>query len=110
MEASAGFTKATFRVLYLGSDSELIGSLKEQQTAEDFQLVTGADAGGATLFLESQIPYRLLLIDFEWRGGDGLQLAQLAASLRHRKRMSIILIAAKRLTSRQEAGAQSGRQ
>jgi DNA-binding response OmpR family regulator len=45
------------------------------------------------LFLESEIPYDLMLIDLEWRGTEGLKLARLAHSLRHRKRMPIIAIA-----------------
>ena len=103
MQASTRPGKAKFRVLYLGSDLELISTLKEQQEETGYQLVSCSDVESATLFLESEIPYQLLLIDFDWRGGEGLQVAQVARSLRHRKRMPVILVAAKRLTSRQKA-------
>jgi DNA-binding response OmpR family regulator len=40
----------------------------------------------------------LLLIDLEWQGTEGLKLAQLAHSLRHRKSMPTILVAATKLS------------
>ena len=36
----------------------------------------------------------MLLIDFEWRETEGLKLARRARSIRHRKRMPIVLVAA----------------
>jgi DNA-binding response OmpR family regulator len=83
------------RVLYLGSDLELVAALRKMLTEPDYQLVTCSDLESAILFLKSGIPYHLLLIDIEWRGREGLKVARLAHSLRHRKRMPIILVAKK---------------
>jgi response regulator RpfG family c-di-GMP phosphodiesterase len=46
-----------------------------------------------------------MLIDLEWRGTEGLQLAQLAHSLRHRKRMPIIFMVPTKLDSAVQAAA-----
>lgn len=59
-----------------------------------------SDHGSAVLFLKSEIPYDLLLIDLEWRDAEGLKLAKLARSLSHRKQMPIILVSEKELNSR----------
>lgn len=82
------------RLLYLGSDVKLITALRRALTKPDYRLVACSDRGSAIMFLESEIPYDLLLIDLEWQEMKGLKLAQLTRSLRHRKRMPIILVAA----------------
>lgn len=87
-------TESKFRLLYLGNDLELIAAVRQVLTELDYRLVTCSDLGSATLLLKSEIPYDLLLIDLEWRGREGLKLARLAHSLRHRKHMPIILVAA----------------
>jgi CheY-like chemotaxis protein len=84
--------KSKFRVLYLGSDLALMAAVRQILTQPDYQVVTCSDRESAVLFLKSKIPYDLLLIDLEWRGKDGLKLARLAHSLRHRKRMPKILV------------------
>jgi CheY-like chemotaxis protein len=85
--------------LYLGTDLELVAALRRVLTESGYRLVTCSDRETAILFLKSEIPYDLLLIDLEWRGTEGLKLARLAHSLRHRKRMPIILVAATELSS-----------
>jgi CheY-like chemotaxis protein len=85
--------------LYLGTDLELIAAVRQVLTEPDYRLVTCSHREGAVLFLRSEIPYDLLLIDLEWRGKEGLKLARIAHSLRHRKRMPIILVAATELSS-----------
>jgi response regulator RpfG family c-di-GMP phosphodiesterase len=80
-----------FRLLYLGSDLELVAALQRVLTKPDYRLVTCSDRESAVLFLKSEIPYHLLLIDLEW-DSEGLKLARLAHSQRHRKRMAIILV------------------
>ncbi|MEP6742017.1 MAG: hypothetical protein ABJB61_05915 [bacterium] len=45
------------------------------------------------------------MIDLEWRGTEGLKLAQLAHSLGHREQMAIILVAANELSRRTQASA-----
>jgi CheY-like chemotaxis protein len=67
--------------------------------------VACADGESAILFLRSEIPYDLLLIDLDWRGKEGLKLARLAHSLRHRKRMPIVLVTARKLNSDMKTSA-----
>lgn len=87
-------SKSHYRPLYVGSDLELIAAVRKVLPEMDYQLVSCGDRGSAVLFLESDIPYHLLLIDYEWRGSEGLKLTQLAQSLAHRKQMPIIVVAA----------------
>jgi DNA-binding response OmpR family regulator len=86
-------TESRFRVLYLGEDLELMAALRKVLTKPDYQLVACSDHESAILFLKSEIPYNLLVIDLEWPGAEGLKLARLAHSQGHRKRMPIILVA-----------------
>jgi PleD family two-component response regulator len=73
--------------LYLGNDLELISALKKALPKLDYRLVSRSDRESAVMFLKSDIPYQLLLIDFEWRQREGLKSASLARLLKHRKRM-----------------------
>ena len=73
-------TEPRFRLLYQGNDLDFIAALKKALTEADYQLVSCAHREHAIMFLKSEIPYNLLLIDFEWRGTEGLELAQLARS------------------------------
>jgi DNA-binding response OmpR family regulator len=92
-------TESKFRVLYLGTDLELMAAVRQVLTEPEYRLVTCSDHQSAILFLRSEIPYDLLLIDLEWRRNEGLKLARLARSLRHRKRMPIILVTTRKLSS-----------
>jgi DNA-binding response OmpR family regulator len=92
-------TGSKFRLLYLGTDLELMAAMRQVLTEPDYRLVASSDRESAILFLRSEIPYDLLLIDLEWRGKEGLKLARLAHSLRHRKRMPIILVTTRKLSS-----------
>jgi CheY-like chemotaxis protein len=85
-------TKSKFRLLYLGTDVKLIMAVRKSLREPDYRLVACSDWGTALMFLNSEIPYDLLLIDLEWRGREGLELAQLARSLPARKEMPIILV------------------
>ena len=98
-------TESKSRLLYLGTDLELIAAVRQVLTEPDYRLVACSDRETAILFLKSEIPYQLLLIDLEWREKEGLKLARLAHSLRHRKRMPIILVAAAELSSDLKASA-----
>ena len=100
-------TESKFRLLYLGTDLELIAALRKALTKADYRLVACSDRESAIMFLKSEIPYDLLLIDLEWRGAEGLKLARLAHLLRHRKRMPIILVAATGLNSQLKTLARS---
>lgn len=90
-----GSTESKFRLLYLGNDLDLIAASRKALAEAEYGLVACSDWGSATLFLKSEIQYNALLIDFDWSGGKGVELAGLARSLRHRKRIPIILVAAK---------------
>lgn len=83
-----------FRVLYVGCDAESLVALRQSLGREQFQVVGCSERGGAILFLKSQIPYHLFLFDVEWLGVEGLKLARLARSVRHRKQTPAILVAA----------------
>jgi DNA-binding response OmpR family regulator len=98
-------TESKFRILYLGTDLELIAAVRKVLTEPDHRLVSCSEQESAVLFLRSEIPYDMLLIDLEWRRKEGLKLARLARSLKHRKRMRIILVAAKKLSSAMKTSA-----
>jgi DNA-binding response OmpR family regulator len=91
-------TESRFRILYLGSDLELVKVLRGVLAKPDYRLVTCADRETALLFLKSTIPYELLLVDLEWQDGEGLKLARLAHSKPYRKQMPIALLAATELS------------
>ena len=91
-------TEQRFRLLYLGNDLKLIAALRQLLPEPVYQLVTCSDRESAVLFLKSDIPYEVLLVDFEWRKKDGVEIARLARKLRHRKRMPIVLLAGTKLS------------
>jgi DNA-binding response OmpR family regulator len=88
-----------FRLLYLGNDLEFIAAMRRELSEPDYFLVASSDWEGAVLFLNSDIRYDLMLMDLDWRGKEGLELAQLAHSLAHRKDMPIVMVAARRVNS-----------
>jgi len=99
-------TEPKLRLLYLGNDLKFIAALRPALDEGVYLLVTCADREGALLFLKSDIPYEVLLIDFAWRKKDGLEIARLARKLRHRKRMPIVLLGGARLSSQTRAVAE----
>jgi CheY-like chemotaxis protein len=86
-------TESKFRLLYMGTNVELIMALRKKLREPDYRLVACSDNDSAMMFLSSDISYDLLLIDLEWQGGKGLKLARLVRSLEHRKEMPILLAA-----------------
>ena len=85
--------------MYLGNDLELISALKDElgkalgkALEQGYVLVSCSDRESAIMFLKSDIPYQLLLIDFEWREREGLKLSSLARLLKHRKRLPTVLV------------------
>jgi len=91
--------------LYLGNDLKLIAALRQVLPEPVYRLVTCSDREVAVLFLKSDIPYEVLLIDLEWRGKNGLEVARLARKLRHRKRMPIVLLVGAKLNRRRQTVA-----
>ena len=98
-------TEPEFRLLYLGNDLKLIATLRQVLAEPVYRLVTCSDRESAVLFLKSDIPYEVLLIDLEWRGKNGLEVARLARKLRHRKRMPIVLLVGAKLNRRRQTVA-----
>lgn len=90
--AHAQSTESKFRLLYLGSDLTLIAALRKELTEPVYRLVACSDREGAIMFLKSEIPYDLLLIDLEWQAREGLKVAQLTGSLTQREGMPIVLV------------------
>ena len=103
--ASSRPTEPEFRLLYLGNDLKLISALRQALPEPVYRLVTCSDRESAVLFLKSDIPYEVLLIDFDWRGKNGLEVARLARKLRHRKRMPIVLLVGAKLNRRRQTVA-----
>jgi len=99
--------KPKYRLLYVGADLGLIAGLRKALPRVDYDVVSCGDREGAIMFLKSGISYQLLLIDFEWRGREGLKLASLARLLKHRKRMPTVLVAATELSRRLKALARN---
>ncbi len=85
-------TEARFRILYLGSDLEFITGLRERLPEDEYRFVTCSDTGSAMLFLQSEIVYHLLLMDFDWKGMNGLEMSVIARTQQQRKTMPIILL------------------
>lgn len=92
-------TESKFRILYLGADLELVAALNQALPKPEYRLVACSEQGSARLFLESEIPYDVLLIDFDWQGEEGLKMTQLANRLSHRKGMPILLVSKTELSS-----------
>jgi DNA-binding response OmpR family regulator len=93
--------------LYLGNDLELISALRKALEKGTHVLVSCSDRESAIMFLKSDIPYQLLLIDFEWRGREGLKLASLARLLKHRKGMPTVLVTRTELSRRLKVQARN---
>lgn len=103
----SGSRESKCRILYLGNDLELMSALKKALAEADYRLVSCSDRESAIMFLKSDIPYQLLLIDFEWREREGLKLASLARLLKHRKQMPIVLVTANELSRRIQVSARN---
>src|SRR6185295_5547621 len=86
-------SESTFRFLYLGNDLKLIATLRGALREPVYRVVVCSDHDSAVRFLKSEIPYDLLLLDLAWRGKEGVEVAELTHSLKHRKRMPIVLLA-----------------
>ena len=100
--------ESKFRLLYLGNDLEFIAAMRQVLPEPVYALVSCSDWGGAVLFLNSDIRYDLMLIDFDWRGKEGLELARLAQSLAHREDMPIVAVAGRRVNSAVKTLARKG--
>ena len=85
---------------------KLIAALRQALDEAVYLLVTCADREGALLFLKSDIPYEVLLVDFEWRKRDGVGVVRIARKLRHRRLMPIVLVGGARLSRQTRADAE----
>ena len=78
------------RLLYVGTDFDLLRSIQKASKDEGFFVVHCPHDGAVRVLLESQIPYDLL--DEESSGASGIELVRLARALEHCKRTPIILL------------------
>jgi len=85
---------------------KLIAAFRQALDEAVYLLVTCADREGALLFLKSDIPYEVLLVDFEWRKRDGVGVVRIARKLRHRRLMPIVLVGGARLSRQTRADAE----
>lgn len=83
---------AQFRILYVGSDLDLIGALRTFLTKADHQIVSCMDCGSAAFFLKGDPRYELLVFDLELGSTRVLKLIPLARSLSHRKHLPIVVL------------------
>jgi PleD family two-component response regulator len=81
---------------------EVLVTLRAILTNLQVEIIACFDRESAILFLKSEIPYDLLLIDLEWRGADAFKLARLVRSLRHRKQMTTLLMSGTTLTDQMD--------
>lgn len=93
------YQESKFRILYVGSDQELLVALKKVLRKPEYHIVSCADRGSAILFLKGDPRYDLLLFDLELHGSTGLKLARLAQSLPHRRRTPKIIATSNKVTS-----------
>src|SRR5258705_13282418 len=93
-------TEPEFRLLYLGNDLKLIAALRQVLAEPVYRLVTCSDRESAVLFFKSDIPYEGLLIDLEWRGKNGLEVARLGRKLPDRKGKPIVWLGGAKLNGR----------
>lgn len=101
--------ESKFHILYVGNDLEFIARFRKSVSERVYRLVASSDHRSITRFSESKIHYDLMLIDHDWRGNEGLKIAELARSQRHRKRMPIVLLSTVSLDDETKALAQKER-
>ena len=80
------YQEPKFRILYVGSDQELLITLRAVLLRPEYHIVSCADRGSAILFLKGDPRYDLLLFNLELSGSTALKLARLTQSLPHRRR------------------------
>lgn len=97
--------EANFRILYVGSDEELLVALRKFLRKPQYLIVSCMDRGSAILFLRGDPKYDLLLFDLELLGVKGLEMARLAQSLPHRQHTPIIVTTANGMTGNLEKRA-----
>ncbi len=92
------YQEPTFRILYVGSDQELLVALRTVLLRPEYHIVSCADRSSAILFLKGDPRYDLLLFDLELHGSTGLKLARLAQSLPHRRRTPKVIATSNEIT------------
>ena len=81
-----------FRLLYVGSDIELLRALREVLTKPDYHIVSCPHVRSAIDFLEGNPRYDLLMFELELRGKTGIELTRLARSIPHRAHLPIVIV------------------
>lgn len=92
------YQEPKFRILYVGSDQELLIALRTVLLRPEYHIVSCADRGSAILFLKGDPRYDLLLFDLELSRSTAVKLARLAQSLPHRRRTPTIIATSHEIT------------
>jgi len=92
------YQEPKFRILYVGSDQELLVALRTVLLRPEYHIVSCADPSSGILFLKDDPRYDLLLFDLELHGSTGLKLARLAQSLPHRRRTPKVIATSNEIT------------
>jgi DNA-binding response OmpR family regulator len=93
--AISSSTQPQYRLLYVGTDLNLMKFLQDELKHGGWFAVRCPDGKTARVLLNSQIHYDLLLFDDELPDTSGREIVRLARSLEHRQRTPIILLSLK---------------
>lgn len=96
------------RILCVGSDLCRLAALREVLKKPAFHIVSCPDRGSATLFINCDTRYDFFLFDFEMRDLAAFELAELAQSLNHRRRVAIMIAASEANTNLEEFARNAG--
>jgi CheY-like chemotaxis protein len=82
----------TIKILHVEDDITVAGIMKETLALEGWEVETCADGEAAMKKIGGPARYDLLLLDFQLPGVNGVQLAQRARSLAHRRSTPIVIL------------------
>jgi FOG: CheY-like receiver len=90
----AGMEPRPLTILHVEDNRMVAEALRETLEMEGWLVESLADGATALRLLESEIPYDVLIFDYDLPGMDGLELVSVARSLRHRQHIPIIMLSA----------------
>jgi CheY-like chemotaxis protein len=86
--------KRTVRILHVEDNATVATVVKETLEAERWQVETCADGTAALEKVAGEARYDLLLLDYDLPGANGIQIAQQARELTHRRQTPIVILSA----------------
>jgi CheY-like chemotaxis protein len=86
--------KRTVRILHVEDNPTVATVVKETLEAERWQVETCADGTAALEKVAGEARYDLLLLDYDLPGANGIQIAQHARELTHRRQTPIVILSA----------------